>query len=152
MTTNEVLTRQNFITKVLLKDGDSELSKDLKVKIMAMRIEYSKVRKHFDEDLQEFSKQVITPEFEELRAIPEEDRTEEQKTRILDLVNQINSEYNAYAIKRGQDEIEIKNASLTDDEFNQLVEVNAGNDVTINGQELNSADFLEVLYSLFVQD
>ena len=51
MTTNEILTMQNYLTKIVLKNGDSELSKDLKVKIMKMRIEMSKIRKSFDEDL-----------------------------------------------------------------------------------------------------
>lgn len=30
MTVNEVMIKHNFITKVLLRDGDRELSKDLK--------------------------------------------------------------------------------------------------------------------------
>ena len=51
MTTNEVLTRHNFVSKLLLKDGDKELSRDLKVKVMGMRIEYGKIRKHFEEDV-----------------------------------------------------------------------------------------------------
>ena len=33
MTTNEALIKQNFISKVLLKQGDKELAKDFKVKI-----------------------------------------------------------------------------------------------------------------------
>ena len=45
MTTNEVLTRHNFVSKLLLKSDSAELSRDLKVKVMSMRIEYGKVRK-----------------------------------------------------------------------------------------------------------
>ncbi len=61
MTTNEALVKQNFITKVILKEGDNELSKELKVKIMGMRIKLAKVRKEFDEDVQEAIKG-FTPE------------------------------------------------------------------------------------------
>lgn len=152
MTTNDVLTRQNFITKLVLKNDNEELSKNLKVKVMAMRIEYAKVRKHFEEDLQEFVKGVTTEEFTTLRNKPADQRTEEETTRLQEIVNQINSEYAEYVAERGQHEETINNTNLNLDEFNEIVEVNAGNDVEINGQKLNSADFLEVLYDLFVEE
>jgi hypothetical protein len=152
MTTNEILTKQNFLTKLLLKNGKDELSKSLKVKVMAMRIEYAKVRKHFDEDVQEFVKDLAPERFKELQQIPEADRTEEQKAEIQQLTDKINSDYNAYIIERGKDEVEVSRKSFTEDEYNELVEVNADNDVEINGTKLNAADFLEILYSLFVEE
>ncbi len=150
MTTNEVLARQNFITKVIFKDGDASLSKDLKVKIMAMRIEYSKVRKSFDEDVQEFVKGLTTDEFNELQN--KSDRTEEEDTRLKELTDQLNEDYMAYVQKRGQEEVDVVNKSFTEDEYNEIVDVNSGNDVEINGQKLSSADFLEVIYALFVEE
>lgn len=150
MTTNEVLARQNFITKVLFKDGDASLSKELKVKIMAMRIEYAKVRKSFDEDLRSFVDELPSDEFKTLQQ--KENRTDEEEAKLKTLTDQINEEYNEYVVNRGKEEVEIKNTSLTEDEFNQIVEVNAGNDVEINGQNIPSADFLEILYSLFVEE
>ena len=42
------------------------------------------------------------------------------------------------------------NNRVTQDEYNEILEVNAGNDVEINGTKLTAPDFLEVLYSLFV--
>ena len=151
MTTNEVLHKQNFLSKVLLKDGDVELSRSLKVKIMAMRIEYAKIRKQFEADLQEFVKDLSTDEFKQLQQIPEEDRTEEQQTRYQELLDKINGDYNAYVQTRSMEEVDVKNKSLTEDEYFELVNVNASNDVEINGTKLSSADFLEILYSLFVE-
>lgn len=151
MTTNEVLHKQNFLSKVLLKDGDVELTRSLKVKIMAMRIEYAKIRKQFEADLQEFVKDLSTDEFRQLQQIPEEDRTEEQQTRYQELLDKINGDYNAYVQTRSMEEVEVKNKSLTEDEYFELVNVNASNDVEINGTKLSSADFLEILYSLFVE-
>lgn len=151
MTTNEVLHKQNFLSKVLLKDGDVELSRSLKVKIMAMRIEYAKIRKQFEADLQEFVKDLSTDEFRQLQQIPEEDRTEEQQTRYQELLDKINGDYNAYVQTRSMEEVDVKNKSLTEDEYFELVNVNASNDVEINGTKLSSADFLEILYSLFVE-
>lgn len=147
MTINEVMVRHNFITKVLLRDGDKELSKDLKVKLMTMRIKLGKIRKELEEDLQEVVK-TLTPEgYQELVMKP--DRTEEETAQVEAWNKQINEEYNAYVDKRGKEEVDV-DTTLTEDEFAEIIEVNAGNDVEINGQKLNAADFLEVLYSLFV--
>ena len=142
-----MMVKHNFITKVLLRDGDKELSKDLKVKLMSMRIELGKVRKQLEEDLQEAVKELTPKGYQEL--ITKEDKTEEDKAQVEAWNKQINEEYNAYVDKRGKEEVQI-DTTLSEDEFAQIIEVNAGNDVEINGTKLNAADFLEVLYSLFV--
>lgn len=142
-----MMVKHNFITKVLLRDGDKELSKDLKVKLMSMRIELGKVRKQLEEDLQEAVKELTPKGYQEL--IMKENKTEEDKAQVEAWNKQINEEYNAYVDKRGKEEVQI-DTTLSEDEFAQIIEVNAGNDVEINGTKLNAADFLEVLYSLFV--
>lgn len=142
-----MMIKHNFITKVLLRDGDKELSKDLKVKLMGIRIELGKIRKQLEEDLQEAVKELTPKGYQEL--IMKEDKTEEDKAQVEAWNKQINEEYNAYVDKRGKEEVQI-DTTLSEDEFAQIIEVNAGNDVEINGTKLNAADFLEVLYSLFV--
>jgi hypothetical protein len=147
MTLNELMIKHNFVTKILLRDGDKELSRDLKVKLMGMRIKLGKVRKELEEDLQEVVKQLTPEGYQEL--ITKENKTDEDKAQVEAWNKQINEEYNAYVDKRGKEEVQI-DTTLSEDEFAQIIEVNAGNDVEINGQKLNAADFLEVLYSLFV--
>lgn len=142
-----MMVKHNFITKVLLRDGDKELSKDLKVRLMSMRIELGKVRKQLEEDLQEAVKELTPKGYQEL--IMKENKTEEDKAQVEAWNKQINEEYNAYVDKRGKEEVQI-DTTLSEDDFAQIIEVNAGNDVEINGTKLNAADFLEVLYSLFV--
>lgn len=142
-----MMIKHNFITKVLLRDGDKELSKDLKVRLMSMRIELGKVRKQLEEDLQEAVKELTPKGYQEL--IMKENKTEEDKAQVEAWNKQINEEYNAYVDKRGKEEVQI-DTTLSEDDFTQIIEVNAGNDVEINGTKLNAADFLEVLYSLFV--
>lgn len=142
-----MMVKHNFITKVLLRDGDKELSKDLKVRLMSMRIELGKVRKQLEEDLQEAVKELTPKGYQEL--ITKENKTEEDKAQVEAWNKQINEEYNAYVDKRGKEEVQI-DTTLSEDDFAQIIEVNAGNDVEINGTKLNAADFLEVLYSLFV--
>lgn len=142
-----MMVKHNFITKVLLRDGDKELSKDLKVRLMSMRIELGKVRKQLEEDLQEAVKELTPKGYQEL--IMKENKTEEDKAQVEAWNKQINEEYNAYVDKRGKEEVQI-DTTLSENDFAQIIEVNAGNDVEINGTKLNAADFLEVLYSLFV--
>ena len=142
-----MMVKHNFITKVLLRDGDKELSKDLKVRLMSMRIELGKVRKQLEEDLQEAVKELTPKGYQEL--IMKENKTEEDKAQVEAWNKQINEEYNAYVDKRSKEEVDI-DTTITEDEFGEIIEVNAGNDVEINGTKLNAADFLEVLYSLFV--
>lgn len=142
-----MMVKHNFVTKVLLRDGDKELSKDLKVRLMSMRIELGKVRKQLEEDLQEAVKELTPKGYQEL--IMKENKTEEDKAQVEAWNKQINEEYNAYVDKRGKEEVQI-DTTLSEDDFAQIIEVNAGNDVEINGTKLNAADFLEVLYSLFV--
>lgn len=83
MTLNDVLTKQNVITKIILKDGDKELPKELKVKIMRIRMAYNKIKKQFDDDTQEFTNQIISDELRELANKSE--RTPEEEARFNEL-------------------------------------------------------------------
>lgn len=149
MTTNEALVRQNFISKVLLKNGDAALSKDLKVKVMNMRIKLGKVRKDFDNDVQEAIKDLTPEGFQELAQ--NNNRTEEEEAKFQEMNKKLNEDYQAFIIERGKDEVNVE-AHITEDEYAQILEVNADNDVDINGQKLSAPDFLEVFYSLFVDE
>lgn len=150
MTANDLMIRQNFLNKVLLKDSDNELSKDLKVKIMRLRIKLSKVRKEFDEDVQEAAKGFMPEGFQQLAQ--KKDKTEEEQKLFNEQNAKLNDEYNAYVLKRSQETVDGIDTKFTDAEYNEILEVNAGNDVEINGQKLSAPDFLEVFYSLFVEE
>lgn len=148
MTTNDAIIRHNFISKIIFKDGDNQLSKDLKIKIMTMRIEYGKVHKIFDEDVQEFTKGILEDRFNELQNKTE--RTDEENKEYNELINKYNIETNDYINRRAMDEVEVKEFSLTTDEYGEIIETNSGNDVKINETDISAADFLEIIYDLFV--
>lgn len=150
MTTNEVLTKQNFLSKLLLKNEHAELSRDLKVKVMAMRIEYGKIRKQFDADIQEFVKDLAPARFTELQQ--KVDRTEEENKELQTLTDKINSDYAAYVTERSKEEVTVSDRHFTEDDFAEIIEVNADNDVEINNVKLNAGDFLEIFHTLFLED
>ena len=147
MTLNEVLIRHNFIIKLLLKDGNSELTKELKVKIMGMRIALSKFRNQFDQDAQEAIQGFKPSDFDVLAQ--KQDRTPEEEKELKEMSDKLTEEYNAFVIAKGN-EIVSFDKKFTEEEFGEIMEVNADNDVEINGNKLNAADFLEVIYGLFV--
>lgn len=150
MTLNDVLTKQNVITKIILKDGDKELSKELKVKIMRIRMAYNKIKKQFDDDTQEFTNQIISDEFRELANKSE--RTLEEEARFNELNDKTNSEYQEYLIQKGLEEVkDTPDDVITMEEYSDILDVNSGNDVEINGNSVKAADLMEIVFDLFVK-
>ena len=151
MTLNDVLTKQTVITKIILKDGDKELQKELKVKIMRIRMAYNKIKKQFDDDTQEFTNQIISEELRELANKP--DRTSEEEARFNELNDKTNSEYQEYLIQKGLEEVkDAPDDTITIDEYSDILDVNSGNDVEINGNSVKAADLMEIVYDLFVKE
>ena len=150
MTLNDVLTKQNVITKIILKDGDKELPKELKVKIMRIRMAYNKIKKQFDDDTQEFTNQIISDELRELANKSE--RTPEEEARFNELNDKTNAEYQEYLVQKGLEEVsDTPEDSITMDEYSDILDINSGNDVEINGNSVKAADLMEIVFDLFVK-
>ena len=149
MILNEVLTRQNIISKIELKEDNKELPKELKVRIMRIRLAYNKVKKAFDEDVKEFVEQITTDEYKELAQ--KQNRTEEEEKKYNELNTQINSDYIEFVNQKGFEEVkETVDDKLNEDEYAEILDVNSGNDVEINGVKIKAADLMEIFYELFV--
>ena len=149
MILNEVLTRQNIISKIELKEGNKELSKELKVRIMRIRLAYNKVKKAFDEDVKQFVEQITTDEYKELAQ--KQNRTEEEEKKYNELNTQINSDYIEFVNQKGFEEVkETFDDKLNEDEYAEILDVNSGNNVEINGVKIKAADLMEIFYELFV--
>lgn len=150
MILNDILTKQNVITKILLANGDKELSKELKVKIMRVRMSYSKIRKQFDEDTKEFSTQIVSDELKTLAN--KTDRTTEEEARFNELNDKANSEYQEYIIQKGKEEVQdTLNDEFTEDEFANILDINSEGEYEINGQKIKAADLMEAFYEIFVK-
>lgn len=150
MNLNEVLTKQNLITKLVLKEGDKELPKELKVKLMRIRMAYNKIKQSFDEEVREFSKELVSEEYETLAN--KADKTAEEEAKYKELTDKINLEYQEFLIQKGNEEVSCIEDTLTMEEYSDILDVNSGNDVEINGNKVSAADLLEVIYSLFVKE
>lgn len=150
MVLNDLLIRQNVFTKLILKDGDKELPKELKVKVMRIRMAYNKIKKNFDSEIQEFMESIIPEEFRVLSN--KTDRTSDENDRLELLTNNINSEYQEFIRQKGSEEVSSIDDTFTIDEYTELLEVNAGNDTDINGVKVSAINFMEVVYELFVKE
>ena len=150
MTLNDVLTKQSLITKVLLASDGKELSKELKVKIMRVRLAYNKIKKQFDEDTQEFSKQIVSDELRDLANKTE--RTPEEETKFNELNNKANAEYQEYLVQKGTENIKDAPEDIfTEDEYGDILDINSDGEYEINGQKVKAADLMEAFYELFVK-
>lgn len=153
MNFNELATKQNVLNALILKDGNNELGKELKVKIMRLRIAYKKARKQIDDDINEFTQDLLPEDAKTIQQKPEKERTSEEATILEAAVNKANDEYKEFLTQKSSEEISLStDDSFTDEEFDELTVVNAGNTVTINEHEIKAEELLEVFYTLFVTE
>ena len=148
MILNELLTKQKFLNNILLKNGNKELSKELKMKIILNRVNYSKVRDKFDEEVQNFVQTLYTNEIRQLQNKSE--LSDEEKNKLEELSIEANDKYSKFLSDIGNKNVEFFEEKLTYKDFEEIVEVNADNDVEINNNKLSAAYFLEVFYTLFI--
>ena len=146
MTLNEALVRQNFLSKIVLRNNENELSKELKIKIIQMRAELNKLRNQFEEDSQEVIRELKPEGFDALYV--KEDKTEEEIAELDNLTNKLTDEHNTFVMQKGKEEVSF-DKKFTIEEYGELMDVNY-NEVEINGNKLLAEDFLEIIYSLFV--
>ena len=76
-------------------------------------------------------------------------RSVEEDADLKAMTDKLNEEYNMFITEKGN-ELVTFDKKFTEEEFENIMEVNADNDVEINGNKLNAADFLEVIHGLFV--
>lgn len=150
MILNDLLTRQNVFSKIALQDGNKELPKALKVKVMRIRMAYAKVKKAFDEEIQDFTKEIITDELQQLAV--KTDRTESEQARYEELINKFNSEYQEFINQKGFEEVVEIDDSFTMEEYSDILDVNSGIEVEFNGNKIPTVDFMEIVLDLFVSE
>ena len=150
MNLNDVLTKQNVFTKLVLTADNKELSKELKVKIMRIRLAYNKIRKAFDDEIKDFMDELLTDEFKELR--DNQNRTAEEDTRFNTLLTDIDESYKEFLIQKGLETVSDVEDSLSEDEYAEIVDVNSSNSVVINEVTLTPEVFLELIYEMFVKE
>ena len=148
MTLNEALIRQTFIIHLIVKDGKSELSKDLKVKIMNMRVVLNRLRAEFEDACVKKIEELQSEEFKELAQI--QNKSSEEESRFQLSLDKLNADYDDFVTTKGLSQVSF-DGKFTWEEYENIIEVNAGINPEIDGKILNALDFLEIIYNLFVE-
>lgn len=149
MNINELLIKQQVFTNIALTNGSKELSKSLKVKIMRIRIAYAKIKKAFEEDVYEFTQNLMSEDFISLR--DNQHRSDIEEQRFQELYKKLNSEYQEFLKQKGLEPVDVVDDILTEEEYEEIIDVHSGNVVEINGIQVTPEDFLEGIYNLFVK-
>lgn len=140
MTYNEAISRYNVISNILMKDGDVELDRALKVKIIKTRTQLSKAKREWD--------LIIEDTVNQLKSTYEITDTTSQE-EIMKVEDKMNEDLQAVMNEQATMDVFIDLDLFTEDEYNDIVNVNVEHDAVINGQMLDSATLLELFHSLF---
>lgn len=145
LTLNNILLKYHLINSLLFVDGEYSVSRELKIKLIRYKFNFQKYFNEFNEIQQKYSEEVQTDEYKEL--VNTQVRTEEQDKRLTEVLNSINGEYNSLINEKLNEEIELDwYTPLTEDEFNQLLEVNVEHSVNINGTQLTGDQFVSLIH------
>lgn len=145
LTLNNILLKYHLINSLLFIDGEYSVSRELKIKLIRYKFNFQKYFNEFNEIQQKYSEEVQTDEYKEL--VNTQVRTEEQDKRLTEVLNSINGEYNSLINEKLNEEIELDwYTPLTEDEFNQLLEVNVEHSVNINGTQLSGDQFVSLIH------
>lgn len=150
MTLNDIISKYNLIFPLRFEHNGKEFSKDLKIKIIKMRIEYGKYKKELDNDIKEFTDGIISERYKFLKNA--QFKTPEEINELNELEASYNKDIFDYMNSRASEEIkDITNWTITEEEYNEIIDLNATNNVDINGMQLNGADYLEMIYNILVE-
>lgn len=142
---NDILLKYHVINSLIYVDGEYSVSRELKIKLIRYKFNFQKYFNEFNETQNKYSEEVKTKEYNEL--ISKENRTEKENQKLQEIINNINQEYNSLIAQKLSEQIEIDwYTPLTEDEFNELLEVNIEHIVNINGTQLSGTEFVSLIH------
>ena len=146
-TFNDAIARYNIISNVLISEGSKELQRDTKIKVVKNRINLNKAKTEWDNVISQIAENLSTEEYVSLAQ--NKNRTNEEENRFRELDAKINDEFLEIINEKANDKIDINVIYFTEEEFNDIIDLNASHDVVINDNKINSAAFLEMFYNMF---
>lgn len=151
MTLNELIAKQNVLNAILLKDGDKELDKVLKVKVVRLRMAYNKAKKQMDDEIKEYVETLLSNDEKAIQSKPEAERTAEEQETIKKAVDRANAEYTEFIKQKSQEEVnDIFDDTFTEENFDDIIDLNVGHEFTINDAPISSEALVEAFYTFFV--
>ena len=150
MTLNDIVSKYNLIKQLKFEYNGKEFSKQLKLKIIKMRIEYGKYKKALDSDIKEFTNELVSERYKNLMNIP--NKTPEELEEFNQLEQSYNKDISEYIESRSNDIIEnVNDWKFSELEYEEIIDLNSANDVEINGMKISAPDYLELIYDILIE-
>lgn len=149
MTINNAVLRYNLISVMKFIDGEYSLSRELKIKLIRLKLDLEKIRDEFVSFQQKAMEEIKTQEYEEL--LNKENKTPEEVQHLEKITAELNEELGKLIQEKSNEMVNVKSFDyLTEDEFNQILSVNVENNPTINGSKLDFDTYVELIYKSFL--
>lgn len=149
MTINNAVLRYNLISVMKFIDGEYSLSRELKIKLIRLKLDLEKIRDEFVSFQQKAMEEIKTQEYEEL--LNKENKTPEEVKHLEEITAELNEELGKLIQEKSNEMVNVKSFDyLTEDEFNQILSVNVENNPTINGSKLDFDTYIELIYKNFL--
>lgn len=149
MTINNAVLRYNLISVMKFIDGEYSLSRELKIKLIRLKLDLEKIRDEFVSFQQKAMEEIKTQEYEEL--LNKENKTPEEVQHLEEITAELNEELGKLIQEKSNEMVNVKSFDyLTEDEFNQILSVNVENNPIINGSKLDFDTYVELIYKSFL--
>ena len=149
MTINNAVLRYNLISVMKFIDGEYSLSRELKIKLIRLKLDLEKIRDEFVSFQQKAMEEIKTQEYEEL--LNKENKTPEEVKHLEEITAELNEELGKLIQEKSNEMVNVKSFDyLTEEEFNQILSVNVENNPTINGSKLDFDTYIELIYKNFL--
>lgn len=149
MTINNAVLRYNLIFVMKFIDGEYSLSRELKIKLIRLKLDLEKIRDEFVSFQQKAMEEIKTQEYEEL--LNKENKTPEEVKHLEEVTAELNEELGKLIQEKSNEMVNVKSFDyLTEDEFNQILSVNVENNPIINGSKLDFDTYIELIYKNFL--
>ena len=79
-----------------------------------------------------------------------QNKSSEEESRFQLSLDKLNADYDDFVTTKGLSQVSF-DEKFTWEEYENIIEVNAGINPEIDGKILNALDFLEIIYNLFVE-
>lgn len=150
MTINNAILRYNLLSVIKFSDQDYSLPRELKIKLIRLKLDLGKVKDEFMSFQQKAMEEIKSEEYNIL--VSKLDKNEEEIKRLNEVTNELNEELNKLVSNKSEELIEIRSFDyLNDDEFNQILNVNIDNNPVINGNQIDFNTYIELLYNNFLK-
>lgn len=146
---NNAVLKYNLLNCLKYSDESYNISRELKVKLIRMKLDFEKVYKEFNQFQQQALEEVKTDRYKYL--VDKKDRTEEEEKEAVALLKELNEDLHKIVREKSLETVTVNFNHLNEDEFNEILLVNVNNNVRINGMDIPSEEYIELFHNEFVR-